>query len=148
MKNNFLPAAAWLLILMAPAWASTASIGQEKVNVRKAPSLKAEVLFQAHLGYPVELAETQGKWVKIKDWQDKVGWVYQSLINKEVHTAVILPERVNLRKGPGMQYPVVSQAKCGQVYKIFQVEKEWVKIGYYVENQAIGWIRKDLVWGE
>lgn len=148
MKNIFFPAAAWLIILWAPAWASTASIGQDKVNVRKAPSLKAEVLYQAHLGYPVEVEETQGKWVKVKDWQDKVGWVYASLINKKVQTAVILPERVNIRKGPGLDHPVVTTAACGQVFKIFQEQKGWVKIGYYVENQVIGWIRKDLVWGK
>ncbi len=73
MKNTFFLTATWLILLMVPAWASTASIGQDKVNVRKAPSLKSEVVFQAHLGYPVELEKTQGDWVQIKDWQDKTG---------------------------------------------------------------------------
>jgi uncharacterized protein YgiM (DUF1202 family) len=148
MKNRFFLTVTWLLLLIVPAWASTASIGQEKVNVRKSPNLKAEVLFQAHLGYPVELEKTKGDWVQIKDWQDKVGWVYRPLINKNVQTAVIVPERVNVRKGPGLSYSVVSQAECGEVYKIFKEQKGWVKIGYYVENQELGWIRKDLVWGE
>lgn len=148
MKNSFLLTVTWLIILMTPAFASTAIIGQEKVNVRQAPSSKAEVLYQAHLGYPVEVAGKKGEWVQIRDWQDKVGWVNRSLINEKVHTAVILPDRVNIRKGPGVKHPVVSQVKCGQVFKIFQEQKEWAKIGYYVENEVIGWIRKDLVWGE
>jgi uncharacterized protein YgiM (DUF1202 family) len=148
MRNAFFITAAWLIILMAPAWASTASIGQDKVNVRKAPDLKSEVIFQAHLGYPVEMEKTKGKWVQVKDWQDKTGWVYSSLVNKKVQTVVVLPEEVNVRKGPGQNYPVVTQVGNGEVYKIFTEIKDWVKIGYYVENQAIGWIRKDLVWGE
>jgi SH3-like domain-containing protein len=148
MKNIFFLTATWLILLIMPAWAATGSIGQEKVKVRKYPSLKAEVLYQAHLGYPVQVVGAKGDWVQIKDWQDKVGWVYASLVNKKVHTAVIVPDLVNIRKGPGRNQPVVAQVKCGEVFKIFQEQKEWVKIGYYVENQVLGWIHKDLVWGE
>jgi uncharacterized protein YgiM (DUF1202 family) len=86
--------------------------------------------------------------VQVKDWQDNVGWVYRPLLNKKVQTAVVVPEKVNVREGPGLGYSVVSQAECGEVYKIFKEKKGWVKIGYYVENQELGWIRKDLVWGE
>jgi uncharacterized protein YgiM (DUF1202 family) len=148
MKNTFFLTVTWLILLTVPAWASTASIGQDKVNVRKAPSLKSEVIFQAHLGYPVELEKTKGKWVQIKDWQDNTGWVYRPLVNRKIQTAVVVPEQVNVRKGPGLGYPVVTQVECGEVYKIFKEKKGWVQVGYYVENQEIGWIRKDLVWGE
>jgi SH3-like domain-containing protein len=148
MKNTFFLTVTWLIILMVPGWASAACIGQEKVNIRKAPNLKAEVIFQAHLGYPVALEQTKGDWVQIKDWQNKVGWVNRSLINKNIHTAVVVPEQVNVRKGPGLNYPVVAQVKSGQVYKIFKEQNGWIRIGYYVENQELGWIRKDFVWGE
>lgn len=147
MKNTFCFLVIWLIILAAPVWASTASIKKDKVNVRSAPNLKSEVLFQAHLGYPVEIAQTEGKWVKIKDWQGNVGWVYRPLISKEVKTAVVLPERVNIRKGPGLKYKVVGQAESGEVYKVFSKKNGWVKVGYYLENQEVGWIRDDLVWG-
>jgi uncharacterized protein YgiM (DUF1202 family) len=148
MKNTFFLTATWLIILMVPAWASAACIGQDKVNVRKAPNLKSEVVFQAHLGYPVELEKAKGKWVLIKDWQDKTGWVYSSLVNKKIQTAVVVPDQVKVRKGPGLNFPVVTQVESGQVYKIFKEKKGWVQVGYYVENQEIGWIRNDLVWGE
>jgi len=148
MKNTFGFLVTWLIILTAPVWASTASIKKDKVNVRSAPRLKSDVLFQAHLGYPVEVATTKGKWAKIKDWQGNVGWVYRPLISRKVHTAVIMPERVNIRKGPGLRYGVVAQAECGEVYKVFKKKNGWVKVGYYLENQQVGWIRHDLVWGE
>ena len=147
MSNIFSLTTTWLIILMVPAWASTASIGQDKVNVRKAPNLNAEVAFQAHLGYPVELEKTKGQWVQIKDWQNKVGWVYRPLINDKIKTAVVVPEQVNVRRGPGLNYPVVTQVECGQVYKIFQEKQDWVQIGYYVENNKIGWVRQDMLWG-
>jgi len=148
MKNTFGFLVTWLIILSAPVWASTASIKKDKVNVRSAPSLKSDVLFQAHLGYPVEIAQTKGRWVKIKDWQDNVGWVYRPLISQKVKTAVIKPELVNIRKGPGLKYGVVGQAESGEVYKVFKKKNGWVKVGYYLENQQVGWVRHDLVWGE
>ena len=148
MKNIFCLVLAWLIMLAVPVWANTASIGKDKVNVRNAPSLKADVLFQAHLGYPVMVEKKKGKWVQIKDWQDNVGWVYAPLVNKKVHTAVIMPEKVNIRKGPGKKYRVVGTAECGEVYKVFTKKNGWAKVGYYLENQQVGWIRRDLLWGE
>lgn len=148
MKNTLCFVVTWLIILAVPVWGSTASIGKDKVNVRNAPNLKADVLFQAHLGYPVEVEKTQGKWVQIKDWQDNVGWVYRPLINQKINTAVILPDSVNIRKGPGLKYRVVGQAECGEVYKVFARKNGWVRVGYYLDNQQLGWIRNDLVWGE
>ena len=40
------------------------------------------------------------------------------------------------------------QASKGEIYKIFDEKGEWVKVGYYLENEVIGWIRQDLVWGD
>lgn len=137
----------WTLMLLGPVFASMASIGKENVNVRSAPSLKAEVLFQIHFGYPVEVEKTEGAWVQIKDWDNRTGWVYQPLINKKVQTALVIPERVNIRRGPGLKYGVVNQAESGEVYKIFEEKDGWVKIGYYLENEVIGWVRNDMVWG-
>lgn len=148
MRTLFSLVATWLVILTVPLWASMASIGKEKVNVRSAPNHEAEVLFQAHLGYPVELSKTKGNWVQIKDWQENVGWIFRPLVNQKVRTAVVLPDRVNIRKGPGLKYQVTTQAKGGEVYKILEENKSWVRIGYYLENEEVGWIRKDMVWGE
>jgi hypothetical protein len=36
----------------------------------------------------------------------------------------------------------------GEIYKIFDEKGEREKVGYYRENEVIGWIRQDLVWGE
>ena len=138
----------WIFLLLGPVFANMASIGKENVNVRSAPNLRADVLFQIHFGYPVEVEKTKGSWVRIKDWDNKTGWVYRPLINQKVQTALIIPERVNIRKGPGLQYGIVNHGESGEVYKIFGEKGNWVKIGYYLENEVIGWVRSDMVWGE
>jgi uncharacterized protein YgiM (DUF1202 family) len=136
------------LILLGAAWANMASVGKENVNVRSAPNLQADVIYQIHLGFPVEVQQTKGSWVQIKDWDGNTGWVYRPLINRKVQTALVIPERINVRKGPGLRYRVVNQATGGEIYKIFGEEGNWIKIGYYLEDQEVGWVRSDLVWGE
>jgi SH3-like domain-containing protein len=123
-----------------------ASIGKDRVNVRSKPNLSSEVLFQASLGYPVEIEKQQDIWVYFTDWKHHAGWVNKGLISK-TRTAVIMDE-ANIRRGPGLNQPVVTKASQGEIYKIFAEKGDWVKIGYYLENEAVGWVRQDLVWGD
>jgi SH3-like domain-containing protein len=137
-----------MLMLVGPALASMASIGKKNVNVRNAPSPNAAVIFQTHLGYPVEVKQTKGSWVQIKDWDDNIGWVYYPLLNRNVQTVLVIPDLVNIRQGPGLKYRVVEQAEGGKIYKLLEEKGQWVKIGYYLENEEVGWVRSDMVWGE
>jgi uncharacterized protein YgiM (DUF1202 family) len=138
----------WSSLWLAAAWASTmSSIAKERVNVRSQPGLRSQVLFQAGLGYPVEVEKRQQEWVYIHDWQERAGWVNKSLLSK-VQTAVVAVDHANIRKGPAVGKPVVMQASKGDIFKVFGEKGHWVKVGYYLENEVIGWVREDLVWGD
>jgi SH3-like domain-containing protein len=138
----------WLGLWAAAAWPSTmASIAKDRVNVRTQPSLNSEVSFQASLGLPIEIEKQQKDWVYLRDWQDNSGWVYKPLVSK-TKTAVITEDDVNIRKGPSLRKPVVMQADKGEIFKIFGEKGRWVKIGWYLDNEVIGWVRQDMVWGE
>jgi uncharacterized protein YgiM (DUF1202 family) len=138
----------WLSLAISTAWPATmASIAKDQVNVRSQPSLKAEVVFQAGLGLPIKIEKQQKDWVYFQDWQDKTGWVYKPLVSK-IQTAVITADSVNIRKGPSLHEAVVKQADKGEIFKIFGEKGRWVKIGWYLDNEVIGWVRDDMVWGE
>jgi uncharacterized protein YgiM (DUF1202 family) len=148
MRKFLCLAVAWSMLLAVPALASTMkSIGKDRVNVRSQPSLGSEVVFQAFLGYPIQVEKQKDSWVYCTDWKDNAGWVYKPLVSS-TQTAVVLVENANIRKGPSLRRPVVMQASKGEIYKIFAEKGNWVQIGYYLENEKIGWIRDDLVWGE
>jgi SH3-like domain-containing protein len=137
-----------VLVLPGPVFASTMkSIAKERVNVRARPNLNSDVLFQAYLGYPIEVEKQKGDWLYFTDWENNTGWVYKPLVSK-TQTAVILVENANIRKGPSLRRPVVMRASKGEIYKIFAEKGNWIKIGYYLENEVIGWVRQDLVWGD
>lgn len=148
MRKIICLAAASVVLLVSPVLASTMqSICKDSVNVRSNPDLNSEVVFQASLGYPIQIEKQKSNWVYCTDWKNQAGWVYKPLVSK-TQTAVVLVEDANIRKGPSLRKPVVMQADKGEIYKIFGEKGQWVKVGYYLENEVIGWIRQDMVWGD
>ncbi len=137
-----------VVLLGSSVWAANMqSIGKDRVNVRSKPTLNSDIVFEASLGYPIHIEKQRNNWVYFTDWKSKTGWVYKPLISR-TQTALITVEEANIRKGPSLRRPVVKQASRGEIYKIFDEKGEWVKVGYYLEDEVIGWIRQDLVWGE
>jgi len=148
MHTTFCLVAALVMLLVGPVYAATMqSIGKDKVNVRSKPDLNSEVLFEVSLGYPIQIEKQQNNWVYFTDWKKQAGWVFKPLVS-QTQTAVILVDNANIRKGPSPKKPVVMKASQGEIYKIFGEQGHWVHIGYYLDNDKIGWIRDDLVWGE
>ncbi len=135
------------MLLAVPGWAALESIGKDNVNIRSGPGLQTSIIFQAPLGYPIEVEKQKGKWVYFRDWENYTGWVYKPLVSS-INTAVVQVEHANIRKGPGLKYRVVLRADKGEIFKVFKKKGNWVKVGYYLENTVVGWIRQDLVWGE
>jgi SH3-like domain-containing protein len=148
MRRIFCLAGALVVLSVSPILAANMqSIGKDRVNVRSKPDLNSEIIFETSLGYKIQIEKQKNNWVYFTDWKNNTGWVYQPLVSR-TQTALIAVEEANIRKGPSVRKPVVKQASRGEIYKIFDEKGEWVKVGYYLENEVIGWIRQDLVWGD
>jgi SH3-like domain-containing protein len=148
MRKIICLAVASAVLSVSPVLASSMqSIRKDLVNVRSRPDLNSEVIFQASLGYPLQVEKQKSNWVYCTDWQSRAGWVYKPLVSK-TQTALILVKHANMRQGPSLRKPVVMQASKGEIYKIFGEKGQWVKVGYFLENEVVGWIRRDLVWGD
>lgn len=52
-------------------------------------------------------------------------------------------EKVNLRKGPSTQYPVVWELGKGFPLRVIGTRGEWLKVSDFESD--VGWIHKDLV---
>jgi SH3-like domain-containing protein len=147
MRKIFYLAVASVVLSVSPLLGSNMqSIGKDRVNVRSKPNLNSEVVSKVFQGYPIQIEKQQNNWVYFTDWKNNNGWVYKPLVSR-TQTALVLVEDANIRKGPSMKRPVVMQASKGEIYKIFDEKGKWVKVGYYLDNEVIGWIRQDLVWG-
>lgn len=147
MHKSFFLVLLCLGLLTAPAWASMKSIGKDNVNIRSGPGLDKAVIFNAPLGYPIKIEKQMGSWIFFRDWEGDTGWVYNPLVS-DVKTVVVLVDKANVRNSPGTKSNVVTNAAKGEIYKILAKKNGWIKIGYFFDNKPIGWIRKDLVFGD
>jgi SH3-like domain-containing protein len=143
--------ALWIVMLLVfmgvtAGYTKTMSIAQDKVNVRAKPSKRGRVLLSAPKGYPVVVKKRQQNWLYVEDWNGQKGWVYKKLVSA-TPTTIIQAETANVRKGPSRKNSSLAQVKQGEIYKVLASRGGWIKIGYYYENEPVGWIHDDLVWG-
>ncbi len=136
-----------VLGLAIDGWCAFGSIGKDQVNVRSGPGFKHQVLFLAPMGYPVEIVQKQQDWVQIRDWEKQTGWVKNSMLSS-IRTTVVLPERANVRVNASAGGDIVRQVERGDIFKVIAVKKNWIRIGYYHDEEPVGWIRQDLVFGK
>ncbi len=141
----------WIAMLLVfsgvtAGYAKTMSIAKDEVKVRAKPSKQAQVLYKATRGYPVLVKKRQQHWLYVEDWHGRKGWVYAKLVSS-IPTTVIKVDLANVRKGPSQKNASIAKAKQGEIYKVLASRNNWLKIGYYFENEPAGWIHEDLVWG-
>ena len=82
---------ALLAAVMLPAAAQAAdfvSITGNTVNVRKQPNTRSEVAWELSKGYPLQIEQRQGQWLKVRDFEESLGWVFSPLTGKTPHRVV------------------------------------------------------------
>ena len=139
-----------LVSLMAvAARAEMVSIAGIKVNMRSGPGIKHDVLWELGKGYPLQVVDRQGNWLKVTDFEDDTGWVYRKLTVRSAHMIVKVykdkKRKINIRTGPGTNYKIVGQAYYGVVFKTLKRGRDWVKVQH--ENGLTGWVKRNHLWG-
>ncbi len=120
------------------------SVRSATVNLRSAPGMQANVLWQINRGYPLQVLGREGTWLKVQDFEGDEGWVAQSVTATTPHH-VVKVKAANLRAGPGAEHPVVEKAVYGQVLRTALRQAEWVQV--LRTNGQTAWVSSDLVWG-
>lgn len=135
-----------LLLLCIPSltWAQMVCINSDKVNIRSGPSTNSKVKWVLGKGFPLKVIASKGQWLKVKDFEDDVGWVYKPLTSRKPHM-VVKKKLVNIRSGPGEKYKIVAQARYGVVFRTIKQVKGWAKIKH--QDNISGWVARKLIWG-
>lgn len=138
------------LLFQAGAFAAEmVSIRGENVNMRSGPGTNKEVLWKIGNGFPLEVLERSGEWLKVRDFEGSVGWVHQKVTNKEPHAVVRANKgsnkNINIRSRPSTKGEIVAIAAYGVVFKVLEKRDGWVHVEH--ANGVKGWIRQDLLWG-
>lgn len=116
-----------------------------KANFRAGPSTKADILFTATRYFPVQVLETKGDWVRVRDFEKEESWVAKRLL-ADVHTVAITVKKGNVRDEPSTKGEVADKVEYGEVFRVLARKGRWLKIA--TAKRTIGWVRDDLTWGE
>ena len=118
------------------------SVVKDGINLRSGPDAKKEVLYQLPAGYPLEVVERKGQWLKVSDFEGDKGWIQESMVNKTPHVIVKVKE-CKVRSGPSNKDKVVGSGVREVIFTKVDQKGDWVKISH---PDLSGWIQKDLVW--
>lgn len=112
-------------------------------NMRSGPGTKYDVLWQVEQYHPVIVVEKKGKWYKIKDFENDVAWLHESLLGK-VNGVITIKDKCNVRSRPNTKSPVLFTVERGVPFKVLSRKGNWIKIEH--ADGDVGWIYKTLVW--
>lgn len=133
------------LTALSPTWAQNmVSVKGNTVNMRASPSTQADVLWELEKGYPLKVIKRQGNWLQVQDFESDRGWVVRSLTGNTPHH-IVTAKVANLRKGPGLNHPVVGRAESLELLRTLNRKTSWVQVER--ATGETGWISKNLLWG-
>ncbi len=107
-------------------------ITASRLNVRKKPSLKAKVVGVLSRGRLVRIINDLGDWYQIKYPGRRLAYVYKKYVSieREEKNGVITARRLNVRKQPNTESPVLGVLQKGEVVNILREYDDWLKINY------------------
>ena len=146
--RHFMAAAGLCLLALstsvAHAQQNMVSVAGSTLNLREGPGTGSPVLWELKRGYPLEITDRKGSWVKVRDFEGDTGWVARSLTGKAPHH-VVKSKVANIRSGPGTQHRIVGKAEYGELLRTREKRAEWVRVER--EEGVSGWIARQLLWG-
>lgn len=121
----------------APANApEPAIVKQNNVNVRGQADIYSDVVIRLKKGDQVSILEEMtlkkpkvdepDKWARIALPSSAYVWVHSSFIDAASQTVV--PNKLNLRSGPGENYSILGRIPKGTVLKELDRKEDWIKI--------------------
>ena len=128
----------------APRAAEFVSIQGSAVNVREKPTTRSATLGEMGRGYPLQIMQRKGQWLRVKDFEGPMGWVHAPLTSKSPHM-VVTSRTANLRAGPGTEHRRVGRLEQHEVVKTLKKSGSWAHVQR--EGGQKGWVARRLAWG-
>ncbi|MDP2250164.1 MAG: SH3 domain-containing protein [Hydrogenophaga sp.] len=123
---------------------SMVSVKGSTLNMREGPGTHTAVLWELKQGYPLQITERKGSWLRVRDFEGDTGWVARSLTGNTPHH-VVKSKVANLRAGPGTQHRIVGRLEYGELLRTREKRADWVRVER--SEGVSGWIAKRLLWG-
>jgi len=118
-----------------------ATVTASLLFIRKDPSTNYKAVGMLKKGDRIQVLETNGNWIKIKD-----GWVYSeyvaldngSSLYSEKKNAIVTANELNIRETPRTDAKKLGTLRKNQRVEVLETSGEWIRTNY-------GWINKNFV---
>lgn len=133
-------------VFLTPVLAAgqTVTVKKNNVNVRSGPGTEFPVAMELFKGYPLQVMEKKGDWLRIIDFEDDRGWIYAPLVVSGSTVIVKGNKSINMRSNPNTKASIVATVDRGVVLTKLATKGKWVKVSH--SQGAIGWIYSPLLW--
>ena len=132
-----------LMITAVNGWAERLAVSGTTANVRSGPGTNHAVIWQVERYHPVEVTKVSGSWYQFRDYENDIGWLHKSLVEK-MSTVITKKDKCNIREGPGTNHAVLFTVERGIPFKVEKRKKPWIHIRH--ADGDTGWIHQALVW--
>jgi len=121
-------------------------VKDKKAYLRSGPGKHNEKLWTVLKYYPFRQIGREGSWLKVRDLDGHIFWIYRKLTTKAYMCAVIKNDKTNLRQGPGTNFPQVEWSPQKKYFsmKVLEIRGSWVRVVDSVGDKA--WVHRPLVW--
>lgn len=135
-----------LAIAVPPAHAGLEfrSVGEMPAILYDGPSLKANRMFVASRGSPVEVVSTLEGWVKVREPGGQLAWVEAKALVHKRTVSVSVPQ-VTVHVAPADTAPPAFTAQQGVILELLEASGAWVHVKH--RDGLAGYVRANQVWG-
>lgn len=120
------------------------SVGDMPAVLYDGPSLKANKMFVASRGSPVEVVSTLEGWVKVREPGGQLAWVEAKVLVQKRTVSVSVPQ-ATVHVAPADTAPPAFNAQQGVILDLLEASGAWVHVKH--RDGLTGYVRANQVWG-
>lgn len=102
-------------------------VNTDNLNIRESNSSKSKRLGSTTLGSVLRIDKKKGNWYKISSSNEE--WVYGNYVQL-VRRATVKASALNVRSGPGIEYPIVNAIENNHEVFIYEEIVNWSRINF------------------
>ena len=114
-----------------------------RANLRAGPGKENRITWEVNQFMPLVEIARQKDWVRVKDVDGDIHWIYKTLISDKVDCLTIKASKANIRKRPTAKAPLWFTVEKYTSFKRVGQQPKWIKLEYEGE---IMWVFHTLVW--
>lgn len=114
-----------------------------RANLRAGPGTEHRITWEVNRWMPLVEVGTEGDWIKVRDVDGDLHWIYAGLITRKQTCITISAPKANIRRKPTTKSGKWFTVEKYTSFKRTGGKAKWVRIEYEGETM---WIFYKLVW--